>query len=458
MGKALSKFYIMTFGCKMNTHDSERMSAKLLDAGLVPAKDIDDTDVLILNTCSVREKPEDKIGYLLTNYKNFKRHHRNRIVAIAGCVAQQKGQDIIKQFPFVDIVLGPDCEDSLLEHINNVLAKREGNVVDTLFTEGFSYSETLYTDESIRRSDASVVAMKGCNSYCSYCIVPYVRGRECSRSLEDIVADVRKMTSSGISSVTLLGQNMSRYGFDNNSSLYELLHKVSKVEGLKRLSFLTSHPKDFTFDLIRAFKEIKNLSPMLHLPAQHGSDKMLKAMNRGYTRAQYMAIIDQLRKEGLMDKLAVSTDIIVGFPGETDSDFDDLMSLLKEVQFDNSFSFIYSPRPGTVAYKQYGATIKEEDRKIYIERYTRYHDLQREVSFERNKKLEGSVLEVLIEGSSDKDPNKLTGRTAGWKVVNFEVPEVLSGKTQMISPGKYLMVKIKKAHPSHLTGEVLYDK
>jgi len=451
MGSPLSKFYIMTFGCQMNAHDSERMAAQLSGAGLSPAKTYEDADVLILNTCSVREKPEDKLGNMLSHFRHFKKKRPHAIIAVAGCVAQQKGQNITKDFPFVDMVLGPDCEDSLLRHINDIINKDTDSIVETNFTEGFSYSESLYTKENINKSSAYVVAMKGCNSYCSYCIVPYVRGKEYSRPVKDIVNDVHKMVDAGITSITLLGQNIAKYGFDTNSDLYALLKETAAVKGLRRLSFLTSHPKDFSLDIIKAYQDIENLSTMLHLPAQHGSNKILKEMNRGYTREQYLSIIDGIRKAGLMDKLAISTDMIVGFPGETEADFNDLVSLLKEVRYDNSFSFIYSPRPGTAAFKKYGPSMEETDRKMYSDRLNKYQELQRQISFEKNGTLVGKTIEVLIEGASDKNPKKLSARTDGWKVVILEAPE----KAQNVSPGKYIMVKIVKAHPTHLTGEVV---
>jgi len=451
MGRALSKFYIMTFGCQMNVHDSERMAAKLYSAGLTPAATHQDADVIILNTCSVREKPEDKLDNMLDHFKHFKRQRPNAVIAVAGCVAQQKGQEITRKFPFVDIVLGPDCEDALLTHINDIVNKNTKCAVGTDFTEGFAYSETLYTQESIHRSSAYVVAMKGCNSYCSYCIVPYVRGKEYSRPINEIVTDINKMVDKGITSITLLGQNIARYGFDTGSSLYQLLKEISKINDLKRLSFLTSHPKDFSSDIIKAYLEIEKLSPMLHLPAQHGSDKILKAMNRGYTRAQYLSIIDDLKKAGLMEKLSISTDVIIGFPGETEADYNELISLLQEVRYDNSFSFIYSPRPGTVAYNKYGSSVSKEDHKIFSDRLNKYHDLQKQIAFEKNNLLVGQTIEVLVEGASEKDPKKLSARTGGWKVVILDSKD---GK-QSVSPGSYIMVKILKAHPTHLTGEVL---
>ena len=449
MGRALSKFYIMTYGCQMNAHDSERMAAQLSKAGLSPATTQNDADVIIFNTCSVREKPEEKLDNMLDHLKHFKRQKPNAVIAVAGCIAQQKGQEITTKFPFVDLVLGPDCENDLLTHINKIINKDVASVVKTDFTEGFSYSDTLYTQDSVTKSSGYVVAMKGCNSYCSYCIVPYVRGKEYSRPVNEIVEDVKKMVDAGITSITLLGQNIAKYGFDTGSSLYKLLKEVSKVAGLKRLAFLSFHPKDFSSDIIKAYLEIEQLSPMLHLPAQHGSDKILKAMNRGYTRAQYLSIIEGLKKAGVMDKITISTDVIIGFPGETEADYNDLVSLLQEVRYDNSFSFIYSPRPGTAAYDKYGSSVSAENHKIYSDRLNKYHALQKQIAFEKNTLQVGQIMEVLVEGYSEKDPTKLSARTGGWKVA------ILEGNTQSVSPGQHIMVKIVKAHPTHFTGEVL---
>jgi tRNA-2-methylthio-N6-dimethylallyladenosine synthase len=449
MGRALSKFYIMTYGCQMNAHDSERMAAQLSKAGLLPTTTQSDADVIIFNTCSVREKPEEKLDNMLDHLKHFKRQKPHSVIAVAGCIAQQKGHELTKKFPFIDMVLGPDCENDLLTHINKIINKDVTSIVKTDFTEGFSYSDTLYTQDSVTKSSGYVVAMKGCNSYCSYCIVPYVRGKEYSRPVNEVVEDVKKMVDAGITSITLLGQNIAKYGFDTGSSLYKLLKEASKVAGLKRLAFLSFHPKDFSSDIIKAYLEIEQLSPMLHLPAQHGSDKILKAMNRGYTRAQYLSIIEGLKKAGLLEKITISTDVIIGFPGETEADYNDLVSLLQEVRYDNSFSFIYSPRPGTAAYNKYGSSVSQEDHKIYSDRLNKYHALQKQIAFEKNSLQVGQIMEVLVEGYSEKDPTKLSARTGGWKVA------ILEGNTQSVSPGQHIMVKIVKAHPTHFTGEVL---
>ncbi|MEI6093320.1 MAG: MiaB/RimO family radical SAM methylthiotransferase, partial [bacterium] len=320
------------------------------------------------------------------------------------------------------------------------------------FLEDISYSSTLMTRAAVSKAHAYVTAMKGCNNYCSYCIVPYVRGPERSRTILEIKNDVENMVNNGVSSVMLLGQNIARFGLENHEHLPLLLRTIGKIKGIKRLTFMTSHPRDFSDDIITCFEEIEALVPMLHLPAQHGSNKILKAMNRGYTREDYLEIINKLKATSFWNDLAITTDMIVGFPGEEEQDFEDLISLLEEVRYDNSYSFIYSPRPGTKAYKDYGSKINKELREIYVKRHMKYHDLQNEIAFEKNKNLIGKVVEILVEGPSVKDPNKLSGRTVGGKVVNFE-----RSQKQTVETGNYVMVNITKAHPTHLKGELFND-
>jgi len=451
MSKTLFKASILTYGCQMNIHDSERMGAALEKNGFTVLNELKpSTDVVIINTCSVREKPENKLSAMLHHVRGMKKRKPKIVVAVAGCVAQQKGESILKEFPFVDIVIGPDGIDKLMDYYNDVKLKKSG-VVNTEFLDELSYTNTIMTAETASKSHAYVTAMKGCNSFCSFCIVPYVRGAEHSRSITEVTDDVRRLVDDGVTSITLLGQNIARFGKDTGENFPSLLHSVGDIKGLKRLSFLTSHPKDFSDEIIKCYEDISVMSPMLHLPTQHGSDKILKAMNRGYTRKQYMDIIDKLRKSKIWEGLALTTDVILGFPGEDEKDFKDLMSLLDYAEFDNSFSFIYSPRPGTVACKKYGAAVDKKLHKIYSDRLNTYQDRQKEVAFEKNKKLVGKTIEVLVEGRSDKDPERLTARTDGWKVVNFDAK-------QNISAGDYVMVKIVKAHPTHLKGEVVNDK
>jgi len=446
-----SKASILTFGCQMNVHDSERMGSLLESNGFVLSDSYDDVGLIIINTCSVREKPEEKLSSFLDHIRGLKRKNPKLIVAVAGCVAQQKGEWIMNKFPFVDVVIGPDGIDKLLEHIKDARSK-ENKIIDTDFIDEISYSHTLLTHSGISKAHAYVTAMKGCNNFCSYCIVPYVRGPEKSRSIEEIKKDVEELISKGVSSITVLGQNIARFGLENNEDLPTLLRTIGDIKGLRRLSFMTSHPRDFNDDIIKCFEEIKVLSPVLHLPAQHGSNKILKEMNRGYTREQYLGIINKLKASKIWDQLVITTDIIIGFPGEEDKDYDDLMSLLKEVRYDNSFSFIYSPRPGTKAYEKYGAVANAELRQIYVDRLMQYQDVQKQIALEKNTKMVGKAIEVLVEGASSKDPQRLSSRTSGGKVVNFDISQ-----KQTIDTGDYVMVNITKAYPTHLKGELFND-
>ncbi len=441
----MKKAVVLTFGCQMNEHDSQRMGSLLESTGykVVPCSAA--PDMVLINTCSVRGKPEQKLSQLLSNLKKDKNQNPNMKIIVAGCVAQQKGEDLIHKFPFVDVVIGPDGEEKLLEYLNQI--NKGGSVIDINFNNEFSYAETLVMGPS-HNSHAYVTVVKGCDSFCSYCIVPYVRGRERSRAIKEIKGDVKGLVKKGISSVTLLGQNIARFGKDNNEDFPSLLNEISQVDGLKRLSFLTSHPKDFSKKIIRCFEELPNLCPMLHLPAQHGSNKILKAMNRGYTREQYLDIIAELRSSKVWDKLSLTTDIIIGFPTEDENDFKDLMDLLERADFDNSYSFIYSPRPKTKAVELFGDKEDKINRPLFTKRLLTYQERQKQIALKKNKKLEGATLEVLVEGPSQKDPSKLTGRISSGKVVNF-----IGDKN--IFPGSYVMVKIIKAHPTHLSGEVL---
>jgi tRNA-2-methylthio-N6-dimethylallyladenosine synthase len=452
------KAQILTFGCQMNVHDSERIGGILEQSGFELLRTNEKPDLIVINTCSVREKPEAKLSSVLNDLKKIKKQNPNLIIIVAGCVAQQHKDALIKKFPFINLVMGPDKIDNLPGYlkqcrINKGSSKKstiKDSLVDTEFLEDFSYQNTLMTEDAISKSQAYVTVMKGCNSYCSYCIVPYVRGRERSRPMSEIILDVQDLVSKGISSITLLGQNIARFGLDNGESFVSLLRSVGKVKGLKRLSFLSSHPKDFDPELIKCFEEIETLSPAFHLPIQHGSNKILKAMNRGYTREDYLKIIDKLKASNVWDKLCITTDVIIGFPGEEDADFKDLMHVLQEVRYDNSFSFIYSPRPGTLAYNKYGNTQDPVLRKVYTDRLNTYQDLQKIIANEKNQKLLGKELEILLEGPSIKKANAYTGRTNTGKVVNFEYQD-----KQGLEIGKYLMVKICNASPTHLKGELL---
>jgi len=431
----------------MNEHDSEFMGSVLEQNGFELIQDTHSADLVIINTCSVREKPELKLTHVLNELKSIKRKNPKMVVAVTGCVAQQKPEAIITDYPYVDLVLGPDAVDSFFDHYQALMRTRS-TVVDTDFKKSISYKNTLITSASV--SSAYVTVMRGCDSFCTYCIVPHVRGREKSRTIDDVYQDVQNLVAKGINNLTLLGQNISRFGLEHKESLSQLLYKLAEVKGIKRLSFLTSHPKAFSAELIKCFEDIKILAPLLHLPCQHGSNKILKEMNRRYTREEYMQIIDKLKASKVWDDLVLTTDVIIGFPGEDDADFNDLMSMLEYAQYDNSFSFIYSPRPGTKSYEQYGSEPDALQRSVYVERLKIYQDRQKEIALQKNSKMIGKVIEVLVEGISFKDENNYSSRTAGSKVVNFVKKEGV-----ILNSGDYVNVRIVKAHPTFLTGELV---
>jgi tRNA-2-methylthio-N6-dimethylallyladenosine synthase len=446
MSTSIPKAYILTFGCQMNLNDSDRMMASLENDGFKIVDYVNDVDLVVINTCSVREKPEKKLKHTLDSIKPFKKKKPSMKIVVTGCTAKQLGEKIVKDNPIVDVVLGTDHVDDLINVYKNGLKEK---IVKVDFKDFFSYDKTYTSSFSIKNSHAYVTVIKGCNNYCSYCIVPYLRGKEISRKSEDIINDVKHIVSKGIKSITLLGQNIARFGLDTGESFTELLYKVSEIKGIKRISFLTTHPRDFNEEIMLCFKNIKNLAPMLHLPCQHGSNKILKKMNRGYTREEYIEKIDKLKELGVYDNISLTTDVIIGFPGETERDFNELLSLLKYVKYDNSFSFIYSPRPGTKAYEKYGISVNPEDYKVYTKRLMKYQDIQKKIALEKNKVLEGKTLEVLVEGKSLKDKTKGTGRVSSGKVVNFS----LNGKN--IDKGTFIDVKIIKAAPTHLLGELV---
>lgn len=430
---------VLTFGCQMNIHDSEYIKANLEDFGYELVEDYNSAGLIVINTCSVRDKPEQKLSNILSQIKGLK---TKPVVIICGCTAQQLGENIIQKFPIVDIVIGPD-ELFNFKHILEEYLNQNKSITATNFYDNFSYETTRVSSKN--KNQAYLTVMKGCNSFCSYCIVPYLRGREISRSKNEIVEDIKNLVTKGVNNICIVAQNISRYGLDINNNLINLLYSIAEIKDLKRLSFLTSHPKDFNTDLIKCFEEIKILDPVLHLPAQHGSNKILKLMNRRYTKEDYLKIVEKLKKSTIWDSLNFTTDIIIGFPGEEEADFKELMDLLNIAEFDNSYTFIYSPRKGTSAYELYGNSVKPELKKLYSERLKIYQDRQKEISLQKNKNLIDSLMELYIESESYKDSSKFTARTKSNKIVNIK-------KTDGVNIGDYVIAKIDSAAPTHLSG------
>jgi len=431
---------MLTWGCQMNLHDSEVISGVVEKIGYCPAESVEEADLIILNTCSVRENAERKVYGRIAQLKEYKRRNPNLVIAITGCMIQQPHvrEHISKHLPYVDVIFGIHNVYKLPELIDNA---RQVNMPLIEVFHDTSINENL----PIKRENSSkawITIAYGCNNFCSYCIVPYVRGREKSRNPEDIIKEIKDLAQQGCLEVNLLGQNVNSYGKDLEPpfSFPQLLRKINEIPGLSRIRFLTSHPKDLSDELIGAIKDCEKVCEHIHLPVQAGSNKILKQMNRKYTREHYMELINKLRKA--VPEIAVTTDIIVGFPGETEQDFEDTLDLVKQVEFDSAFTFIYSKREGTPAAKMEDQ-VEEEIKK---DRLNRLMELQDEITMKKNLHLEDKTVEVLVEGISKGNKGRLSGRTRTNKLVNFEGPEILIGKL--------VNVKITEPHNWSLMGKI----
>lgn len=433
-------FFIETWGCQMNEEDSEKLSGMLKKIGYERTEVKQDSDLIIFNTCCVRENAELKVYGNLGALKKLKDKKPDLIIAICGCMMQQEGmaKEIIKRFPFVDIIFGTHNAYKFPEYLNRV--KQEQNSIIEIQNKEDGIVEGLPID---RKSDvkAFVTIMYGCNNFCTYCIVPFVRGRERSRKPEDIENEIKDLISKGYKEITLLGQNVNSYGKDLEPkvSFANLLIRINKIEGLERIKFMTPHPKDFTQDVLDAIAECENVCEQVHLPVQSGSSSILKKMNRHYTKEQYLDLVRRIRET--IPNVAITTDIIVGFPGETEEDFEETLSLAREVQYDSAFTFIYSRRKGTPADEME----EQIDEGVKHERFNRLVEIINASSAKNNKKYEGRIEEILVEDLSKNDDTKLTGRTRTGKLVNFP------GSKDNI--GKLVKVKIVKANSFSLIGE-----
>lgn len=436
------KIYIKTNGCQMNEYDSSKM-AEVLNAshGLVKTDDVNEADVILLNTCSIREKAQEKVFSQLGQWREYKKNNPHVIIGVGGCVASQEGAGIIKRAPFVDLVFGPQTLHRLPAMIEERAASQKP-VVDIQFPEieKFDHMPEPRAEGPI----AFVSIMEGCSKYCSYCVVPYTRGEEISRPFDDVLTECAQLAAQGVREINLLGQNVNDYrGKMENGDIADLallIHYVAAIEGIGRIRFTTSHPLAFSDNLINAFAEVPELANHLHLPIQSGSDRILSMMKRGYTALEYKSKIRKLRK--VRPDIHLSTDIIVGFPGETDKDFQYTMDLVHEIGFDVSFSFIYSPRPGTPAANladDTPAEVKKQRLKVLQDRLllqaSRY-----------SQALVGSTQRILVTGVSKKDANQLAGRTECNRVVNFD------GDSSLI--GEFISVDITDAQPNSLRGRV----
>lgn len=432
------KAYIETFGCQMNENDSERIMYLLEEEGYERTYDIEISSLIILNTCTVREKAKNRLYGHIGNLKRLKSKNRDILICIGGCTAQDLKEKLIEDFPFVDIVFGTHNIAELPELINRRVST--GKSICSIENNGFD--SDLYKVKREKNFKAFVPITIGCDNYCSYCIVPFVRGNEKSVEVKKIIRNIEGLVSQGVIEVTLLGQNVNSYGKDLNEActFSGLLEKVSDIKGLKRIRFMTSHPKDFSRSVIDTIKNRDNLVEHIHLPLQAGSNKILKEMNRNYTREDYLNIIENIREE--IPDCSITTDIIVGFPGEEREDFLKTLDMVRKVRFNRAFTFIYSPREGTKASKMKDYILTEEKKKWFKELL----ENQNKISYEENIKYIGKKFEVLVEGRSKKGTNLLEGRMENNTIVNFK------GDTSLI--GKIVSVIITRAKTFYLMGDL----
>ena len=434
------KYYIETWGCQMNEEDSEKLSGMLIPMGYKRTVDKENADIIIFNTCCVRENAEQKVDGNIGALKNLKKQKPNLIIAVTGCMMQQEGmaKHIITKFPFVDIIIGTHNAYKFPEYLKRI----QGG--DSSIVEIWEKEEDIVEGIPIDRESnikGFVTIMYGCNNFCTYCIVPYVRGRERSRNPEDIIGEIKAMVADGYKEITLLGQNVNSYGkgLSPEINFAELLRRINNIENLERVRFMTSHPKDLSNEVIEVIAEGDKLCEQIHLPVQSGSTNLLNKMNRHYTREQYLELVKSIKST--IPNVGLSTDIIVGFPGETEEDFAETLSLMEEVKFDLAFTYLYSKRRGTPADEM----LDQVPEKVKHERFNRLIEVVNRNCAEKNKEYIGKIVEVLVEGYSKNDESKLTGRTRTGKLVNFE------GNNKAI--GELVSVQITKAHSFSLIGE-----
>jgi tRNA-2-methylthio-N6-dimethylallyladenosine synthase len=433
-------FYIATMGCQMNENDSDTLAQHLVNYGFDRTENPDNADLIMINTCTVREKARQKAFSLLGRMEGVKKKRPEIILGIMGCIAQQEGVALLKRNASLDLVLGT----REVSNISNLLDRIEINGERVVATDlSINHSIPDIPDEYFNgRLKAFISIMDGCNNFCTYCIVPFVRGREKSRSIEDILKMANQLISQGVKEITLLGQNVNSYfsSEDNGINFPRLLKILSKLEGLKRLRFTTSHPKDLSEELIECFGTLHNLCPHLHLPFQSGSDRVLKLMNRGYSVETYIKKVNKLRS--MRPDLSITSDVIVGFPGETEEDFNMTLNLIEKIEFDNLFSFKYSDRKGTYA-ERMNEKISED---IKLNRLNILQQKQKEITLKKNRMIEGKEIEVLVDGFS-KRGGQLAGRSPCNRVVNFD--------SCNNTIGDLVKVIIKKSYINSLQGVII---
>ena len=432
--------FIGVYGCQMNISDAERMEGQLATLGYERTEDMARADLILLNTCCVRETAEDKVYGKIGEIKHIKRANPALIFGITGCMAQKEGEALIRRAPHIDFVLGTNKVHELKATVRQLESARRGPVVDVLLGDA-PLPENVPIERTGRLS-AWVPIMYGCNNFCTYCIVPYVRGREHSRRPEDVVREVEEAAAQGFKEITLLGQNVNSYGRDHKfASFAELLLMVDAVKGIERVRYMTSHPKDLSDAVIDAVRQGRHICPHFHLPVQHGSDRILRAMNRVYRKDAYRSLVERIR--AAVPDASLTTDLIVGFPGETEEDFGELLDFLREIRYDAAYTFLYSKRSGTPA-----ATMEAQvEDSVKKERLHRLMEVQNEISLEKNAALKGTVQEVLAEGPSRTDEDVWTGRTGTNKIVLWR-------KKGQETEGDIVRVRITQPQTWVLKGEL----
>ena len=436
------RLYIRTFGCQMNEYDSDRMADVLAQSGgYAPTGQPEDADLIVFNTCSVREKAQEKVFADLGRVKHLKHANPDLMIAVGGCVASQEGAAIVERAPYVDVVFGPQT----LHRLPELIARRRASgraQVDVSFPEIEKFDHL--PPARVESGSAFVSIMEGCSKYCSFCVVPYTRGEEFSRPFDDVIAEIAGLAGRGIREVTLLGQNVNAWRGEveaEAADFAELLHYVCEIDGIERIRYTTSHPREFTQRLIDVHAQLPKLAPHVHLPVQSGSDRVLAAMKRGYTALEYRSIVRRLRKA--RPEVSLTSDFIVGFPGETESDFRATLDLARELEFDGSFSFVYSARPGTPASELADDTPQGEK----LERLQRLQAVLDGHARKLSEGMVGSRQRVLVEGPSRRDPAELAGRTGNNRIVNFR------GGHDLI--GRFVDLRVTAALSHSLRGEPL---
>lgn len=431
---------MLTYGCQMNFSDAERMEGELSKLGYVSTEDMAKADLIMINTCCVRETAEDKVYGKIGEIKALKRENPDLILGITGCMAQKEGERLIKRAPHIDFVLGTNKIHEVVATVKKLEESQVKHVVDTEINEA-----EMPEDISIHRKtplSAWVPIMYGCNNFCTYCIVPYVRGRERSRLPEEIIDEVREAVKQGYREVTLLGQNVNSYGKDHQKATFaELLSMVDRVDGIERIRYMTSHPKDLSDDVIDVIKNSQHICNHFHLPVQYGSNKILKAMNRVYTVESYKDLVRKIRTA--VPDASITTDLIVGFPGETEEDFQELLQFLEDIRYDQAYTFIYSKRSGTPAAEMENQVNDD----VKHERLNRLMELQNKISLEKNVALKDRTVQVMVEGPSANDDKVWSGRTTTNKLVLWPY----QGSEQ---PGDFVNVRICQPQTWVLKGEL----